>query len=329
MTSSALREWKKFPYIDISKGYISDNEILLLAKHYDICLNIENKDIVDILMKYNRIITFPRDLQFYIKSKITNVNNKRGGSTVSKEFWLVRGFTEEEAKIKISEIQKKKSKRCNEFWISKGFTEEEAKIKVSEIQSICGKKKGKPRSYLSIDFWLARGFTEEESKIKVSEIQKKNSKKLYEKYSKKEFKKINKMCLDYWLSRGYNILDYENYRNSLKMHECYRSKIADDFVLSIKDSFEHKDLIYCCDNEYGKYIKNFRYVRYDYIDLKLKIAIEFNGNYWHKNTSEIDSIKKSFIESLGFKYICVNENEYRKNKELVIKNVLKEINENN
>lgn len=85
-----------------------------------------------------------------------------------------------------------------QYWINKGYSEEESKKKVSEIQS--------DRSKLRPDHWIKRGFNELESNKKISEIQSNNGKHLKEKYKEEpdKYRKINQKCKEYWMERGFS-----------------------------------------------------------------------------------------------------------------------------
>lgn len=52
----------------------------------------------------------------------------------SKEYWLARGYNEEEAKENVSRWQKSCSLRSKEYWLTRGYSEEEAKENVSDQQ---------------------------------------------------------------------------------------------------------------------------------------------------------------------------------------------------
>lgn len=62
----------------------------------------------------------------------------------------------------------------------------------------------------------------------------------------------------------------------------------------------------------------------DYV-YKNKI-IEFDGNYWHKNSEKIDKQKDLIYEKLGFKVLRVTEKEYKQDKNKVILKCLKFLN---
>ena len=105
------------------------------------------------------------------------------------EYWINKGLTEEEAKIKISYERKKRSIISTVHWVNKGFTEEEAKIKISKIQADRNKKKKNFRKNnpLCIEYWINKGLTEEEAKIKMHEQNKKRS----------------VICIEYWINKGF------------------------------------------------------------------------------------------------------------------------------
>ena len=95
-------------------------------------------------------------------------------SVFSRQYWINKGFSEEEAAYQIS------IRRPNNvnYYINKGYTLEEAKLLVKKRQS----KGGETRAKLSeeekrkltprcIEFWLSKGYTENEAKNKLSEHQ--------------------------------------------------------------------------------------------------------------------------------------------------------------
>lgn len=118
------------------KNYIIDE---LLPKSF----NKENKEYIQYLRK--ELLT-----NKYSKiSELPTFNDK----CTKKEFWLFMGFSEEEALIKISDIQKnissiyvEKIKTCPEnykdikpnqigYWLKKGYSKKEAREKVKERQT--------------------------------------------------------------------------------------------------------------------------------------------------------------------------------------------------
>lgn len=82
------------------------------------------------------------------KIKILQSKNSKKVSTETKKlsskrtviYWTSRGYTEEEARKKVSEVQSASSKRRVEYWISRGYSLEDARLEVSKVQSNSAKK---------------------------------------------------------------------------------------------------------------------------------------------------------------------------------------------
>jgi hypothetical protein len=119
------------------------------------------------------------------------------------EFWVNCGYSEEEAKKKISEDSKKTSVRRKEYWINKGFSESEAAQKVSEIQKSCS-----PRN---VDYWIKRGFSKDQAVIEVSKKQKSYFEKYLKIASKLEIQEKSTFSPFYWIKRGMSKEDAEAY----------------------------------------------------------------------------------------------------------------------
>jgi len=123
-------------------------------------------------------------------------------SVFSINYWIAKGFTEEEAKYQIA------IRRPNNilYYINKGFTEEEAIDKVSERQAKGGIKRKNMTDYekrtLSprcIEFWLAKGLTTNEAKEFLSQHQKNFSKDIcIAKYGKEKGLEIWQDRQDRW-----------------------------------------------------------------------------------------------------------------------------------
>jgi hypothetical protein len=105
---------------------------------------------------------------------------KHIGSWRCKDYWLVRGYTEEQAQEEIDKQQRKSSFFCIEFYTSRGFTEEYAKQEIFKLQQPNSLKSNKKRKF---DYWLDLGYSEEDSKMNAN--------------------KGSWRCIEYWLARGY------------------------------------------------------------------------------------------------------------------------------
>lgn len=328
---------KLFPNIDLSKGYLNFQDKISIVSYYFKDINYDNPKIITM------IESLGSEIKASIKYKeqmalLLNPDNKPGGSIRTTKYWISRGWSQEYANNKVSEIQKINSPRSNLYWEAKGLSKEEAIKKVSEFQSESGKKfhrrlklRGGTVSCWNINFWLNKGFTLCEAIELVKEKQRTNNRKSTLKYTKDELKVFNPLNIEYW-AKNYKDQNYvelfEEYLFQRYSNSIFRSKIADEFCNSLSLFFPESKL-YFGSSEFGKYIPDVGYRKYDYIDLTNMICVEFHGNYWHTKDNENDKTKKDFIESLGFRYFIVWESEYNKNKTDTITNLVKEIKNEN
>lgn len=171
-------------------------------------------------------------------NKIKKELNVQLLSNLNIQYWIIRGWTENEAKEIIIQLKNKRKKpkhTClqKKFWVSKGLTEEEAIKKISEIQrNNCKKfnikRKKHPENYktsspMTIEFWINKGLTEEEAKYKIKSQRKLNEEYWIKKgFSKEEsIQKISEFQLEqskkikpenhgkslrieYWINKGFS-----------------------------------------------------------------------------------------------------------------------------
>lgn len=80
-------------------------------------------------------IEIVKSVQRKNSNKVNN-RHKIESSPRRIEYWLNRGFTESEAKQKVSEFQRSCSPRCVEYWIKhKGYSIDNAKKEISKLQT--------------------------------------------------------------------------------------------------------------------------------------------------------------------------------------------------
>lgn len=164
------------------------------------------------------------------------------------------------------------TKRCKEYWILRGYSEEESIKKVSESQTtfsldICIEKYGEEEGFI---FWKDRQERWQETL---------NSKPLEEKILIN--KKKNVFSLEGYLLRG--ISEKDALKKIEKLHDRRRktfSKECIDFIetfLVTKDSLygEHEFFLYDKENK--------RHVFYDFTNKKKKLIFEFHGETFHPN----------------------------------------------
>lgn len=241
---------------------------------------------------------------------------KRKKSHLCIEYWLDKGYSEEEGRKKISEKQKyftklvknrgncdkdtllkklgniedvnlffrKKSRYCIEYWTSRGYSEKEAKEEISKIQSKYSKisngdiEKVKQRSWRCPEYWMKiSGCTIEEAKQIISEKQCFFSKeKCIEKYGEEK-------GIEIWENRQKKWQD--TLHKSQNLHVGY-SKISQELFDAILKYYkeEEKDYVFYAskNHEYCLRDGNINYI-YDFTDLNKRKIIEFQGDIYHAN----------------------------------------------
>lgn len=132
----------------------------------------------------------------------------------------------------------------------------------------------------------------------------------------------------------------QNHKNVSKSHkEIY------NFLLSNNIDCQNEKIF----SKYNQCYKRTYSPRADICIESKKIAIEFNGDYWHANPKiykkndiiptwkgqipakdiwKKDKIKKKHIESFGYKVIYIWEKDYSENKDNILQGLLDEINQN-
>lgn len=246
----------------------------------------------------------PQDKYLDIKDNLKSVKR-----SFSKEFWVNKGYTDEEATKKQFEIQSNNSKKVKnrlgkskenlrkkgyteeeikkicltmaniEFWTDRGYSEEEAVEKVRSHQSNAAKYVDFEKRILPTnkEYWMTRGYSEEDSIKMVSERQKTFSKeKCIKKYGKELgieiFNERTKKWLDSLLKNGNMVIGY--------------SKISQDLFNELKDRLNGNFLYATNGGEFKIKKDNGGYYVYDFTDVNSKKIIEFNGDMYHANPSK-------------------------------------------
>jgi hypothetical protein len=258
------------------------------------------------------------------------------------------------------DYDKQRSRNCKEFWIKKGYSEEESLLKVKEVMNEIHKKtfkkfKDNPDKYAAkynnkIEYWLEKGYSEEESLKKVSERQTTFSKEIcIEKYGELEGYKIWKERQNKWINTLDSKSDEEKMeinRKKLFNNSGY-SKISQKLFWSIYNIFINNDIKFEeLNGEVIRYDKiNNKHYRYDYVDFTNKKVIEFNGDFWHCNpnfymethvhkimnitTKELwkkDKIKNNWIKNRNYQVLVVWESEYKKYPQQTLEKCIEFIN---
>ena len=229
--------------------------------------------------------------------------NKRKGNRLCPEYWLTKGFSDEEAKNKISELQSNSSKqvkhrrsvkkgempdeffrgrswRCKEYWLKNGYDYNEAEEEISKRQStIASKNKHSYFTPQNKEYWTNKGYEESEALKMVSEIQSTFSlEKCVEKYGYLNGEKIWRERQEKWQETlhkngnfhvGFSLVSQELFDNILKNYPQDKK----DYVFY---GSKNREYSLWCDAKKHAYV-------YDFTDLDKRKIIEFNGDIYHAN----------------------------------------------
>jgi hypothetical protein len=174
----------------------------------------------------------------------------------------------------------------------------------------------------TIQYYLNRGYSEEESKIMLSDRQRTFT--------------LEK-CIEKWGEEKGNFIWMERQRKWLNSYKKVNySKISQELFISLYEelkSIGFYDKVYFArldkDNNIHNENRNYEYrlkleksyILPDFFIPSLKLIIEFDGTYYHRNTPENKrrEIKRDLdIVNSGYSVLHVSESDYIKNKELIV-----------
>ena len=243
----------------------------------------------------------------YVKNIYTNRPRVDDMSILTVGFWVNRrNLTVEEAKEKISKIQSKNSKKRVEKYSCEDY------------------RKRLPHC---VEYWIIKGYSLEEAISAKTEFNQKHVRS-YENYIKKYGKSLGMQLMTKSQQKRKDTL-LRRYGTSTLIDRSSASKASlklfiplykrlrrlgisrDDINWGVKGS-----------REFATHINGKNYF-YDFVVRSLKIAIEFNGCFWHArddlpwNRNDItkedslksDRDKKKAIEKRDFKFITVWEDD--------------------
>jgi hypothetical protein len=291
-------------------------------------LNISNFSYIEDLVIHLQE-SHPLDFLRIQLSSIDPSQTKLPVSRYSVLYWLIRGYSEEEAKQKISEAQGKNGsfEEKRKKLANKGFSSDEIDLEIQKLSKKRGeinseshrRAQEKDPTYLRSmshhcpEFWIKKGFSEEESKIKAAEICEKNRKKFREKLDSGEIKRgWNNTTLEYYLKKGMSLDEAKEklfYRQQFTLEKCIEKHGKIEGTRKWKERQEKwKNSIYSSESciTVGRskisdeFISNFENITREFFmrtkekcfvfDMrKGKKLIEFNGDFWHCNPEKYSS----------------------------------------
>jgi len=271
------KKWGKLNYF-LERGWDEENASVELEKR--------NKE----LKQRNRLcVEYWLNKGFSVEEGINEISKQQQKSSKyvktrhgkSKQMLSDKGYSEEDIKricLTPSNI---------EFWINKGFSENEAKNIISKNQTEAAKQVDFEKRLIpsNIEYWINKGCSKEEARQNVSEHQSTFSlQKCILKYGdedgKKRFNKRQNKWLNSLLTNGNMVIGY--------------SKISQDLFYKILETYDinNRDKIYFAthNSEFKLDKKEGGVWLYDFTDIENKKIIEFNGDMFHGNPKKYNSM---------------------------------------
>lgn len=201
------------------------------------------------------------------------------------------------------------------------------------IEKIKNTNKTSGKCNTTLKYWTDQGFTDEEAKKKISERQTTFSKEIcIEKYGEEEGLKRWEERQEKW---------HKSFKKSKKIGY---SKVSQKLFWEIYNLLQDKDNIYFAElgknkildpNEYNNEYRlkcNNRIFSPDFINIKNKKILEFDGTYWHgdkiikRSTALRDNERDNILIENGYEVLRIKEEDYKKNPQKVIKECLEFLN---
>ena len=244
-------------------------------------------------------------------------------SQFSVDYWTQRGYSENEARIKISELQKENANKNSEKMKSLSKDEYNKIYATSSKEHFqykygsnwkkyyeeYNKKRTDKSLKTKIEYWINKGYSENEARIKVSERQSTFSlNKLIKKFGDKKGKEIFNKRQQIW---------QQSYQKT-----CNEKYGVPFYILSDKYSNlspitkSHKEIIDFIKEHYNGEIKindrkTISPLELDIYLPELNFAIEFNGMYWHSNIDKnYHLMKTELCEEKDIHLFHIFENEW-------------------
>lgn len=139
------------------------------------------------------------------ESGLSKIEYNKVKSPRCVEYWLAKGYSEEDAEKEVYSIQSTVSKMCSnetkrlssprreEYWIQRGY--DTPKEMVSLFQKTVSKR--------SVEYWLSRGYDLDDAKSMVSNHQRKISAVYYNNTTKEQRRENNRLCREFYVKRGF------------------------------------------------------------------------------------------------------------------------------
>jgi hypothetical protein len=234
----------------------------------------------------------------------------------SKKMLADKGYTEKEIKrICLTPTN-------SEFWVNKGYSENEAKGIISKNQTKAAKQVDFEKRLIpsNIEYWVERGFNYQQAKQKVTERQTTFSLDIcVQKYGEEDgLKRFNERQIKWLINHkktNFSKISQTLFWDILESEPTIKNNNI--FFATFKNSQKDDS---GKNNEYRLSLLN-GVILPDFIDLDKRKIIEFDGTYYHRLTPE-NSLReekrdKMILES-GYEVLHVSEYDYKNDKQEII-----------
>lgn len=273
--------------------------------------------------------------------------NSNGIPPISKnriQYWLDLGYTEEESKLQVSNIQRERNVFCDEYYIKRNISDPAEILKIKEASKL----KSKISSKRSIECYLNNNLSYKDAINELSKYQAMASSKS-KKFAgcshtaeaklkqsiatrKNKLSEIQLIGKEAWLDKNFG--DQHNNTGSISNLE----RLIQESIKSLC-----KDKVF----KFNKKIYNTSYIVDIQVDNKI---IEVNGDYWHCNPSiyksgdyikkpggmylvndqwNKDAIRCKDLETFNYSIFIIWESDWKSKKDIILDQVIKFIYEIN
>lgn len=255
-----------------------------------------------------------------------------------------------------SNFLKENSSWCIEFWLKKGYSKDDAELKLKEYHKNNGKalsnklktddifrEEFKNKCTTNINYWINLGYNIIDAQKKLTERQKTFSlEKCIEKYGEKIGKIKWQERQDKWLATLDAKSDEEKLEINKKklLNNSGYSKQSQDLFWNIHKEFIAHNIKFqeLSNSEIIMYNKDINAIyKFDYVDFTNKKIIEYNGDFWHcnpilynenyfnvvkqktaKEIWEYDKHKNQYIINKGYDLLVIWEYDFKHDRENTI-----------
>ena len=232
---------------------------------------------------------------------LTALRKKYGSFTsFNKEYWVIRGLTENQAIQKVSDIQQANSckidgarkrsflKNVRDSIHYENMNDGEAKMLISNHQ--------REQSKRCIEYWVKRGHSEAEAVSQVTVYQCQQS----------------KFQPEYWLKRGVSTADEARILASEATRQNFknisgRSASSKKLFEALSLALPERKFIFG-DIEHFISVKQPRRRGYflDFYDAENKLNIEYDGEFWHTDP-DADTRRDALLNEQGIKVLRISD----------------------